>query len=169
MLKLNKKGMTLIELLVCVTLVSGIMAFMYKLISDVRNQKKNIDNLNDIYLKIEDSIVDIENGINTIHPDKITLDTNRVIFENTGDKKQTIITVENNVISMDNNTKKWTYETASSSELCYTFSETTKMFLLKVYLKDQNDKYIDAIEVPYYEKNLNVIVNTNDSNWNECS
>ena len=51
---INKKGMTLIELLVCVTLVSGIMAFMYKLISDVRNQKKNIDNLNDIYLKIED-------------------------------------------------------------------------------------------------------------------
>ena len=142
---------------------------MYKLISDVRNQKKNIDNLNDIYLKIEDSIVDIENGINTIHPDKITLDTNKVIFENTGDKKQTIITVENNVISMDNNTKKWTYETASSSELCYTFSDTTKMFLLKVYLKDKNDKYIDAIEVPYYEKNLNVIVNANDSNWNECS
>lgn len=166
---INKKGMTLIELLVCVTLVSGIMVFMYKLISDVRNQKKNIDNLNDIYLKIEDSIVDIENGINTIHPDKITLDTNKVIFENTGDKKQTIITVENNVISMDNNTKKWTYETASSSELCYTFSDTTKMFLLKVYLKDKNDKYIDAIEVPYYEKNLNVIVNANDSNWNECS
>lgn len=157
----------MIELLVCVTLVSGIMVFMYKLISDVRNQKKNIDNLNDIYLKIEDSIVDIENSINTIHPDKITLDTNKVIFENTGDKKQTIITVENNVISMDNNTKKWTYETASSSELCYTFSETTKMFLLKVYLKDQNDKYIDAIEVPYYEKNLSVIVK--DSNWNECS
>ena len=164
---INKKGMTLIELLVCVTLVSGIMVFMYKLISDVRNQKKNIDNLNDIYLKIEDSIVDIENSINTIHPDKITLDTNKVIFENTGDKKQTIITVENNVISMDNNTKKWTYETASSSELCYTFSEITKMFLLKVYLKDQNDKYIDAIEVPYYEKNLSVIVK--DSNWNECS
>lgn len=167
MLKLNKKGMTLIELLVCVTLVSGIMVFMYKLISDVRNQKKNIDNLNDIYLKIEDSIVDIENGINTIHPDKITLDTNKVIFENTGDKKQTIITVENNVISMDNNTKKWTYETASSSELCYTFSDTTKMFLLKVYLKDKNNKYIDAIEIPYYEKNLRVIVN--DSNWHECS
>lgn len=164
---INKKGMTLIELLVCVTLVSGIMVFMYKLISDVRNQKKNIDNLNDIYLKIEDSIVDIENGINTIHPDKITLGTNKVIFENTGDKKQTIIAVENNVISMDDNTKKWTYETASSSELCYTFSETTKMFLLKVYLKDQNDKYIDAIEVPYYEKNLSVIVK--DSNWNECS
>lgn len=168
MLKLNKKGMTLIELLVCVTLVSGIMAFMYKLISDVRNQKKNIDNLNDIYLKIEDSIVDIENSINTIHPDKITLDANnKVIFENTGDEKQTIITVENNVISMDANTKKWTYETASSSELCYTFSDTTKMFLLKVYLKDKNNKYIDAIEIPYYEKNLRVIVN--GSNWNECS
>lgn len=166
--KLNKKGMTLIELLVCVTLVSGIMVFMYKLISDVRNQKKNIDNLNDIYLKIEDSIVDIENSINTIHPDKITLDTNKVIFEKTGDnEKRTTITVENNVISMDDNTKKWTYETASSSELCYTFSEATKMFLLKIYLKDKNDKYIDAIEIPYYEKNLNVKID--NSNWNECS
>ena len=40
-MKLNKKGITIIELIVSVALISVIMLFMYKLLADITFQKEN--------------------------------------------------------------------------------------------------------------------------------
>lgn len=40
-MKLNNKGMTLIELLISIALISIIITFLYKIINDVNNTKKN--------------------------------------------------------------------------------------------------------------------------------
>ena len=61
MKKLNNKGMTLMELLVSVVLISVIMIFMYKLIADVRNEKKKNDKITDNILKISEVQVDFYN------------------------------------------------------------------------------------------------------------
>lgn len=59
--KLNNKGMTLMELLVSVLLISVIMIFMYKLISDVRTSKRENDKIMDNIIKISEIEVDTVN------------------------------------------------------------------------------------------------------------
>lgn len=61
MTKLNNKGMTLMELLVSVLLISVIMIFMYKLISDVRSSKRENDKIMDNIIKISEIEVDSVN------------------------------------------------------------------------------------------------------------
>lgn len=63
MKKINNKGMTLMELLVSVALISIIMLFMYKLISDVRSEKKDNDKVTDNILKISEIEVESINEI----------------------------------------------------------------------------------------------------------
>lgn len=60
---MNSKGMTLMELIVSVALISIIMIFMYKLISDVRYEKKENDKITDNILKTNEIAVDSVNEI----------------------------------------------------------------------------------------------------------
>lgn len=39
----NNKGVTLVELIICITLISIIMMFLFKLLADIRYNDKNID------------------------------------------------------------------------------------------------------------------------------
>ena len=40
-MKLNNKGLTLVELIISIVLVVVVMLFMYKLLSDVNNEKND--------------------------------------------------------------------------------------------------------------------------------
>lgn len=67
--KVNNKGMTLVELLVSVVLLTGVMVFMYRLISDVKSQKKKIDTKYSNYMKIQEieyTVTDYINKINAL-------------------------------------------------------------------------------------------------------
>lgn len=67
--KVNNKGMTLVELLVSVALLTGVMVFMYRLISDVKFQKKKIDTKYSNYMKIQEieyTVTDYINKINAL-------------------------------------------------------------------------------------------------------
>lgn len=67
--KVNNKGMTLVELLVSVVLLTGVMVFMYRLISDVKFQKKKIDTKYSNYMKIQEieyTVTDYINKINAL-------------------------------------------------------------------------------------------------------
>lgn len=177
MSKLNKNGLTLVELLVSIVLLGSIMAFMYKLISDVKSEKREIDTSNDNYIKIQESVLTIENELATKNPHIIELIDNEAIFKDKDKNKLFSLSIDNNVIELGS--RKWAFQDIAKLKYCYlakaiinnlaSADSIPYNILIKIMLYDKNDKYIDAIEVPYYEKNLNVIVNANNSNWNECS
>lgn len=175
MSKLNKNGLTLVELLVSIVLLGSIMAFMYKLISDVKSEKREVDTLNDNYIKIQESVLAIENELATKNPHIIELIDTKAIFKDKNNKQLFLLSIDGNTI--ESGSRKWVFQDIAKLKYCYLAKATINNIasadsipyniLIKIMLYDKNDKYIDAIEIPYYEKNLNVKVN--GSNWNECS
>lgn len=174
MSKLNKNGLTLVELLVSIVLLGSIMAFMYKLISDVKSEKREVDTLNDNYIKIQESVLAIENELATKNPHIIELIENKAIFKDKNNN-EFLLSIEGNVIK--SGSRKWAFQDIAKLKYCYlakaiinniaSADSIPHNILIKIMLYDKNNKYIDAIEIPYYEKNLSVIVK--DSNWHECS
>lgn len=171
MKKLNKNGMTLIELLVSVVLISVIMIFMYKLISDVRNDKKENDKFTDNLIKISEIEVEIQNLIVKENISTISLSDRSVEFPN--------LKVEfgedsdgNLLVTLDKNNdgfsdKKWTLENLSLDGHIYCYEDKVDeyhLINLKIYLKN-NNKIIHVIEIPYYSSALTKL---NPGSWDTC-
>lgn len=180
MKKISNKGMTLIELIVSVALISIIMLFMYKLISDVRNEKKENDKLANNIITISEIIVDLENRITKQDITKIQVTKywqSYVIFYNytMSNEKYTVsfeFKKKNNgiIISVSNSkevngsyqvqpysVKKWTINdlmldlNAVEIRRNPKNSENLKFINIIIPLKDSNGKIVSNIELPYYD------------------
>lgn len=153
----NKKGMTLIELLVSVVLISAIMIFMYKLISDVRTEKNEIDKITDNSIKINEIEAKLQ---------KIILDNklNRIVSYDSNDKKYMVFslnarpvaylyfledgTIDLKVDTTKDERLKWKLSN-TVEDVCYESNESKKLINYKIFLTDNN-----IIEIPIYNEEL---------------
>ena len=116
-MKLNNKGVTLIELLISVVLVSIIMGFMYKLLLDVTNMQTNDSFTSSNQLKRNEIIKTIQNDLidNVIVPPTITKEANvtTIKYDNETDRSYTIKVYENKI-----EYKKYNSLTTQNSSTC---------------------------------------------------
>lgn len=161
--KLNNKGMTLMELIVSVALISIIMIFMYKLISDVRYEKKENDKITDNIIKISEIEVAIENIIDEKSPNKVKLENGKVEFYNNSQKIATLSYNEVGVFEISNiltsEIKKWTLSDIKVNSSCVDYDSDNKILNIKVYLIS-NENNIYTIEIPYFNKSLTSVSGT---------
>lgn len=166
MKKLNNYGMTLMELVVSVALISVIMIFMYKLIADVRSEKNENDKLTDNIIKISEIEVEIQNLIIKENISEISLYNGSIEFPNLtvnfseeGDNVKIIL--DNKEGATD---KKWTLENLSLGDYCYNgITDKSVNFRIKL---NSGKKTLYAIEIPYYSSSLTTL---NTSSWKACS
>lgn len=166
MKKLNNFGMTLMELIVSVALISVIMIFMYKLIADVRSDKNENDKLTDNIIKISEIEVEVQNLIIKENVSEVTLGDGSIEFPNLNinfskENDNVIITLDKNKDGVAD--KKWTLENLSLGNYCYS-GITNGSVNLKINL-NSGDKTLYAIEIPYYSSFLTTF---NTGSWNEC-
>lgn len=160
MKKFNNKGMTLVELLISVVLISVIMIFMYQLIDDVRRDKKSSDYLMDNLIKISEIEVAIQNKlINKTIPQININKTSKTInfaFAN--------FSTETSIINF--NDTKWTLNglEVNWDKACY--KSDGRNILIKIPLKDKNEKITSLIEIPYYSE---TDVNVSGGTLGECN
>lgn len=158
----NKKGMTLLELLVSVVLISVIMLFMYKLISDVRSEKKENDKLTTNLVKISEIEAKLQKIIIDYNLNKVgygrDVDSKYMVF---GIKSSVAVhyvawlyffeggaielKVDSTLSGIENETVKWSLEGLELQNVCYEVSENKNILNYKVYLSDNN-----LIEIPLH-------------------
>lgn len=160
---MNKKGMTLLELLVSVALISAIMIFMYKLISDVRNEKKEIDKLTNNSIKINEIEAKIQKTI-------LEYNLNKIIYSNSSTPQYLIFylrnhpvaqlylsndgTIElkiNNLTGIERERIKWKLSNILIENVCYEINEYKNLANYKIFLSNNN-----IIEIPIYNDELSM-------------
>lgn len=181
MKKLNKNGMTLMELIVSVALISVIMIFMYKLIADVRSDKNENDKLTDNIIKISEIEVAIQNTIIKENISKVELkyidsyNTNQVQFSvNDSVVSKFLVGSDSEdavFILTDKNgeEQKWSMSNLKIGDVCYNSYKSDKEnsgynINIRIPLKS-NSKVIHVIEIPYYNQSLTTVP---DDSW-KCS
>lgn len=169
MKKINNKGMTLVELIISVALISIIMLFMYKLILDVRKEKKEINSLTDNILKISDIEVKVFNKYmehvnydNVFEKAIVSNNSNSftIILKEKDVSSQHIynINIQDNKLSLSENStliEKWALtsdvKSITANKSCE-YSNSHLNCLLEFVLNDEANKKIDTINFPLYVK-----------------
>lgn len=167
--KLNNRGMTLVEILLSITILSVVMVSMYKLISDVNYNKKkletvanNIIKINEIESKVQEYIINYY-GDNSIQ--KITGNNagttayfqdrngNKLVsFEvNSSGDNSIIITVKNDGSSDSNEKESWTLDGYSFAGVC-SKGNSKNIFNVIFKIKNNGSAVDDIIEIPYYHE-----------------
>ncbi|MEG0977344.1 MAG: prepilin-type N-terminal cleavage/methylation domain-containing protein [Clostridia bacterium] len=157
MKKLNKKGTTLVELIISVALISVVLMFMFKLLIDINNDQTNNTFANKNQINRAEIIKTIETdltnktikGINSNGSNKTNLNINFSFSDGSTSK---IIATENSFIyksktsnNIETTNKKWTIESATL------YTNSAKVY----YSKDNN----------FYTLNINIEIHTtNDKN-----
>ncbi len=141
MKKLNNKGMTVMELLVSVALISVIMIFMYRLIADVRAEKNENDKITDNIIKISEIEVETINEITS----QLSYEKNEI--KNIDITKEKNDTGEEILITIKKQTgEEFIYKigyTKSSEDIFKIYLKNNSL-LLKQWSLSQN---IDEIEI----------------------
>lgn len=168
------KGMTLMELLVSVALISVIMIFMYKLIADVRNEKKENDKFTDNIIKVNEIMVAIQN---TVINENVT-SVNFNYDENNNEhnieffvddvliSKFNIKNVDEkavfNLTDKNNQKQKWIINGLQADKVCYNSykawwsDESIKVgwnINIRIPLKNK-ESIVHVVEIPYYNPNF---------------
>ena len=150
-MKLNKKGLTLIELIISVVLVTVVMFFMYRLLNDVNAEnndtsyaQKNQINRAEILKEIEDDI--LAKKMTSI-ADESTSDTLKITFNFNDGTKSTITATTNTFqyVNTEGNKRKWTMQEATlnieKAKITYNKNDSTqiKSWLLNIEVYTDND------------------------------
>lgn len=157
-MNVNKKGMTLLELLVSVVLISVIMLFMYKLISDVRNEKEENDRLTNNLVKISEIEAKLQEIIINYNLNQVSNGSKYMVFNikrNTvshnvatlsfGEGGSIELVIDSNLSGIKKETVKWSLEDAEFESVCYEINENKDLANYKIYLSNNN-----LIEIPIY-------------------
>ena len=162
--KLNNKGMTLIELIVSVALISILMIFMYKLISDVKYEKKENDKITDNLIKISEIEVTVQEFLLSRDIYRISVSNSSINFYSILDSNLASLRFNddgslNFHIRTPSQTTKWTFSDLYDKSICYEAQEDYETINIKIYLKS-NDKNIYTIEIPYFNPELSSVSGT---------
>lgn len=155
-MKLNNKGLTLIELIISVVLISVVMLFMYGLLNDANDEnndnsfaRDNQINRSEIIKEIEDEFLTRRIDLINIK-DESTTDTLKVIFE-FSDDTSTVIEATQEYLRYTNangEMRKWTMQNATlnidKAAIRYDKSSTEEgkgiySFLLTIEVYTDND------------------------------
>lgn len=169
---MNKKGMTLMEVIISIAMLSVALVFMYGLMVNLQHKK----NVSDAYADNLIKIADIETQIQKEFFDFISF--GQVVFSEAEIKaKEDSLSISinkntktvgfspNEIIIKDGNEsiiKKWTLNNNASSISYFTAEEykDKKLFYqYKIYFKDAEEKIIDFISIPIYFQCDNITIN----------
>lgn len=174
----NKKGLTLVELLICIALISSLMLGMYELLSSVNSKKKSATELGNLIMKSGEITINLENLIKDKEINKIDFDNENnninyystissefpaatLKFDNKSNKSSTIT-----VTSSDNENRKWIFDNTKVS-VCIKKNEGDDTHAINLVLLLKNsvtDEVKYTIEFPYYSSNIITI----NGNINQC-
>jgi prepilin-type N-terminal cleavage/methylation domain-containing protein len=186
MKKLNKKGVTLIELIISIALISVVMVFMYRLLININNEITNsafaIDNQQnrlEIINTVEEDI--LHKALTTL-----TNTNNTSITFGFDDNTSSVlsISIESNKYYItykdtQNNTKKWEVKNAYHHNMIYIctnkdIAQTKYLYTITIPILTTNDKNnlsvpsannkLDDIEINYKGDKLTTMP-TEDSNY----
>lgn len=119
MIKLNKKGTTLMELLISIALISVVLVFMIRLLVDINNSETNNDYAKDNQINRAEIIKMIETDLNNkeiVNIDDTGSNSNNliIVFEFSDEAKSTITaTTDSLVYENEEETRRWTMIDAS--------------------------------------------------------
>lgn len=166
----NKKGLTLVELLICIVMMSGLSILMYNLLSDISTKRKSAETLGNMVIKGSEATAALEQMIYNVNISEITISQEKVEFYV---QESIIATIEYTsdevkVYNYDESiSKKWTFSNTDIS-LCSTIT-TSSANAIDIYLiLKQNDKVIGTIEFPYYNKTAFTITKNNEYELIRC-
>ena len=156
-MKLNNKGVTLIELLISVVLVSIIMGFMYKLLLDVTNMQTNDSFATNNQLKRNEIIKTIENDLIDENVGQPTLSTSgsvtTITYNNSTNKSYSIKVYSDkieykkyNSLTQNNSTCFKTY-TWTAKDCSYDFENASTSYIV------DNSIYIGNIHINVFTDN----------------
>lgn len=156
-MRLNKKGTTLVELIISIALLSIIMIFMFKLLTDVNNDKVNNDFANENQINRAEIIKTIEEDLKNKIITDVKINNDTINFENTG---YSIKLTNNRLEYKGSINKSWTMKNCTIS-----FPKENRD-LKKVYEGDTNPKMVAFIlNIEIYTSNNN----NSSSEYNEST
>ena len=162
-MKLNNRGVTLIELIVSVVLVTVIMGLMYKLILDVNNMQNNDTFASKNQLKRNEIIKTIENDL--INEDIINIEATKEENDRTIIKFYYIDSDHCYILSIKKNILTWT-KTGGSNARKWTIDEDNGYSFnhqrISVNTKVQGDVYSLLMDIEVYTDN------SANSNCDDC-
>lgn len=148
----NKKGMTLLELLVSVVLISVIMLFMYKLIADVRSEKKEVDKITDNVIKLNEIEAKAQDIILNYNINRLGFNPGSTQFwfameKNTGrsyigsflfEGKKITLKIDSTLPSVVSETVVWNLTDIEFERMCYELSDDKKVINYKIFFTNNN-------------------------------
>lgn len=186
--KLNKKGITLIELIISISLISIVIIFLFALLVDVRNNDNQIDYDRSnqqtraiIIKRVQDDFLNEEYQLISINDKDSNSSTLKINFTFNGSKTTTLIVKKDSVTYTDlaGNTEKWILQNSNSSfNTCAEYIPPKKegeflAFKIRIPLniKGKSDNnVIDDLEFFYIGKTNDSIANfPNKSKLGNCN
>ena len=190
-MKLNNKGLTLIELLISIALVSIVMGFMFKLLSDAQDARNNNSFAIENQINRNEIIKTIQNDLTSYKIEEITNEGNNIITFSYEDElipqneKDFNLTVSSDSISyqtMEKNkdnqlekvNKKWTMKECTLGDIIFMTDSENNIINIRIPVYTTNDNnsveknnLMDDIVIDYVEGS-----NTDDdgivySYWND--
>ncbi len=128
-MKLGKKGLTLIELIVTITLISLLLLFLFKILNTVNGEDK-LDDKDIELISIKSSV--------TKNLEKIFIDK-EIVYQEDAEKYYTVDTVDKNKITIY-------YETTASDNNKETYTLPKGYYFGSVTKFSEN--YVYSIEIP---------------------
>ena len=171
MKKLNKKGSTLIELIISITLISFILVFLMRLLVDLNNTQTNNDYAKDNQINRAEIIRMVENDLNNNTITNITNNSSSdkigCTFSFSGNKEATISATSNKFTytSSDGTKRSWTMDGCTiytnKANVTYSGDSVNQIYALQIDIevhtvndnnKAGNNNLLDDILISYIGK-----------------
>lgn len=156
---LNNKGMSLVEVIISIALISVVLVFMIKLLIDVNNTQTNNDYAKDNQVVRTEILRAIHNDLNSktlrsIDDSSSTSNTLSIRFQFTDNSSSQITATETGLTyrSSTNNTRRWQFVDCT---LDYTHAD--------VYLSKEKNIYTLTIDIAIYTINERNDQNNNNT------
>ena len=185
-MKNNKKGMTLVELLITIVLISIVLLFLFSLLNDLRSEKDNNDYVSENQINRADAIYTIERDLQRFPLKEINNRSgNYLIFDfifivKDEEKTATLSSfIENDVhylsyINAEEEKYVWEMKDAiidQNAKYIYKENDDSYYFMIHINIYNKintknnkdNNNYLDDIEISNYGK-LDYLNNTIDDN-----
>lgn len=165
-MKLNRKGMTLVEIIISVGLIAIVMVFLFRILVDIRHEStmsstntKDMVNRTEIISKIQDKIIDDTLTHIQVNNTNTTATITLKVRNDSGDDLNYPITIQNKRLIFQDQT--WELQDANAEyDLCHIKTEVIGKdthpnshfyvkLLIPVKLKNRDDHSSYDIEISY--------------------
>ena len=151
-MKLNKKGVTLVELVVSISLISMVLVFLLRLLIQLREMDDKSLKMLEYQEKTSLIIKYVQDEIKDYNDCTFKL-SNSLTIECSNEDVNMILSKSSNIISIKNDaeTKKYIFPDDAKIGEIVTKKEEDKWYIYKIDVTDDKDN-IYPIEITYYRK-----------------